>query len=234
MTKLKVRLLGDIEGYGNKDEIVETIELPTLHVANANHPTGFYVHVDEYELVSEPSPGKHQAANDSVSTLRLLAKCGSMDLSMLGPIADEMEQMKRDAAWQSKEIDAFAESLSKERAEIERLQKWLQFIEFSSEDHGMAMQAAHDALYGRAPPEGRTQSLETHARNAHAMGRTHEPLESTTRWPGWSEGKPSPEQPQGMIVTGVPEARYVHECPHFMGYTSVANYQCPKCSQSRS
>jgi hypothetical protein len=30
--------------------------------------------------------------NDSVATLRLLAKCGSMDLSMLGPIADEMEQ----------------------------------------------------------------------------------------------------------------------------------------------
>jgi len=33
--------------------------------------------------------------NDSVATLRLLAKCGSMDLSMLGPIADEMEQLQQ-------------------------------------------------------------------------------------------------------------------------------------------
>lgn len=31
--------------------------------------------------------------NDSIATLRLLAKCGSMDLSMLGPIADEMKQL---------------------------------------------------------------------------------------------------------------------------------------------
>jgi len=31
---------------------------------------------------------------DSVATLRLLAKCGSMDLSMLGPIADEMERLR--------------------------------------------------------------------------------------------------------------------------------------------
>lgn len=31
---------------------------------------------------------------DSISTLRLLAKCGSMDLSALGPIADEMERMQ--------------------------------------------------------------------------------------------------------------------------------------------
>lgn len=33
--------------------------------------------------------------NDSVATLRLLAKCGSMDLSMLGPIADEMERLTK-------------------------------------------------------------------------------------------------------------------------------------------
>ena len=33
--------------------------------------------------------------NDHVATLRLLAKCGSMDLSMLGPIAHEMEALQR-------------------------------------------------------------------------------------------------------------------------------------------
>lgn len=34
------------------------------------------------------------APTSSVATLRLLAKCGSMDLSVLGPIADEMERMQ--------------------------------------------------------------------------------------------------------------------------------------------
>lgn len=36
---------------------------------------------------------KPPAAPSSVSTLRLLAKCGSMDLSALGVIADEIERL---------------------------------------------------------------------------------------------------------------------------------------------
>jgi hypothetical protein len=45
---------------------------------------------------------------NSCDTLRLLAKCGSMDLSMLAPIADEMERLRVALEWVKRHADGLS------------------------------------------------------------------------------------------------------------------------------
>ncbi len=43
-----------------------------------------------------------------------------------------------------------------------------------------------------------------------------------------------PASREASMAPAPPPAMYVHECPHFIGRTSVENYQCPKCNAERT
>jgi hypothetical protein len=90
--------------------------------------------------------------SDSIATLRLLAKCGSMDLSMLGPIADEITQLRGN-------LSLAEDGLANYALEVERLQKRLDRIN-EKWPHVTEVERLRDALkrVRRVAAEGTTHT----------------------------------------------------------------------------
>lgn len=95
--------------------------------------------------------GAESTAGGSISTLRLLAKCGSMDLSALGPIADEMERMQNTTVLRD-QIDSLMAQVSRLSAENARLQKDLRRANAALVRHGV-----EEMRPGNAPDEPNPQ-----------------------------------------------------------------------------
>jgi len=89
---------------------------------------------------------KPPAALSSVSTLRLLATCGSMDLSMLGPIADEMERLQEEIAGLKGQAFVLKTANAAKDVEIQRLQRALSFWMPCVPDPGEVMAGACERL----------------------------------------------------------------------------------------